>query len=119
MTDTPEVRLLNDNVMIKLEPESDTTASGLIIKPQDKHEHVFRAGRVVQVGPGGWNDKTDVREPMMCEVGMRVLFVKFVATHTQSARHVQSIIGKDYAVIKDYDALLVLDDKFDFNKINQ
>lgn len=115
----PKLQPLNDNVMIKLEPESEVTASGLIIKPQDKHEHVFRAGRVVRIGPGKRNDKTNEREPMFCKVGMRVLFVKFVATHTQSARHIQSIIGNDYAMIKDYDALCELDDDFDFNKINQ
>ncbi|MCK4306523.1 MAG: hypothetical protein KAY24_19935 [Candidatus Eisenbacteria sp.] len=115
---TPKIRLLNDNVLIKLETESETTASGLLIKPQDKHEHVFRAGRVVQVGPGKWTVK-DVREPMFCKAEMRILFIKFVATHTESARRVQSIVGKDYAIIKDYDALLVLDDGFNFNEINQ
>jgi co-chaperonin GroES (HSP10) len=119
MSATPAIRLLNDNVMIRLEPESETTASGLIIKPQDKHEHVFRAGRVVQVGPGGWAEEDEVRKPMFCKEGMRVLFVKFVATHTQSARHVQSIIGKDHAIIKDYDAMLELDDDFNTDTINQ
>lgn len=109
MSDVPNITPLNDNVLIELEPEEEMVGlSHLLHKPDGAHEHVLRTARVVKTGPGKWctHHKHQMeRRPMMCEPGMRIVFIKFVATHTNTARDIQQIIGKDYALIKDNDAI--------------
>ena len=103
---TPTLRMQNNNVLIKLDPEVEKVAGGMLFKPETAHDHVLRTGEVVAVGPGRWNDKGERYEPMECKPGMRVLFVKFIATHTESAKQLKQYIGPDFAIIKDKDALL-------------
>jgi co-chaperonin GroES (HSP10) len=78
----------------------------VLYKPTEANEHVFRIAKVIDVGPGKWNKKRTGRLPMDAKVGMRVLFIKFVATHTEQAKQVQrEVLGKDFALIKDNDIL--------------
>lgn len=105
----PKVKPLNDNVLVELEPLNETVdgISGVTLyKPAEASEHVFRIAKVVDVGPGKWNKKHTSRLPMDAKVGMRILFIKFVATHTEQAKQVQrEVLGKDFALIKDNDIL--------------
>lgn len=111
----PKVKPLNNNVLIELEPLNETV-DGLIsdvklFKPNDANEHVFRIGKVVAVGPGRWNKKRTARLPMDAEVGMRILFIKFVATHTEQAKQIQrEFLGEEFALIKDNDILADIGD---------
>ena len=103
------MRLLHDNILIKLDPEKETIGSGLLIKPQNAHEHVLRTAKVVQVGPGRWAKGAAVRIPVGVEVGDGVVFIKFVATHTETAKSIQKAVGLDHAIIKPEDVLLIFD----------
>ena len=111
----PKVKPLNDNILVKLEPLNETV-DGLIsdvkiYKPDAANEHVFRIAKVVDVGPGKWNKKRTARLPMAAEVGMRVLFIKFVATHTEQAKQIrEEVLGEEYALIKDNDILADIGD---------
>lgn len=110
-----QLRMCNDNVLIALDEDAERLAylekKGIeLYKPQGANEHVFRTGTVLDAGPGRWAKKGNRREPMRAEKGMRVVFVKFAATHTDSARHIQTIIGKGQAIIKDQDILLDIGD---------
>jgi co-chaperonin GroES (HSP10) len=116
---THNLDMRNDNVLIRLEEDPEETAGGLI-KPQGAQEHVFRIGRVVKAGPGRWNRKGTARIPMVCKEGMRVLFVKFIATHTESAKQLQrSVLDKDHAIIKDQDVLVEVDEDFKISDVTQ
>lgn len=123
--DNAPVRLLRDQVMLELEPESDkySGVSVDIFKVSDKDTHVFRAGRVVQVGPGADILKhglpTGKLKPIGVEVGKRYLFVKYVATHTKQAQSIQQIIGEGFAIVKANDLLLELDEDFDMGTVSQ
>jgi co-chaperonin GroES (HSP10) len=115
-----DLAMWNDNVLIRLEEDPETTASGNLIKPEGAQEHVFRIGRVIKAGPGKWNSKGTARIPMVCKPGMRVLFVKFVATHTESAKQLRrSHLDKDHAIIKDQDVLLEVDEDFKIEQVSQ
>lgn len=102
------MKLLNDTILIKLDPETDKLISGLY-KPETAHDHVFRTGEVIDVGPGKWAKKADVRDPISLKKGDGVIFVKFVATHTETAKSIQKVIGKDLAFLHPSDVVLVYD----------
>jgi hypothetical protein len=53
------------------------------------------------------------------EVGERIMFVKFVATNTQTAESVQHVIGKDFAMLESRDILLVLGEDVKLEDISQ
>jgi len=116
----PPVRPQNDRVLIYLEPESNVVGSDVkLYKPDDANAHVFRLGRVVRVGPGKRDPDSGERIPCMVKPGDRVLFIKFVATHTKTAESIQCTVGKDFALIKDYDALAVVPEDFDLRMVRQ
>jgi len=105
------LRLMNDRILLRLDPESNKVASGLLFKPDDAHESILRTGEVIDVGPGRWADKGDQRIPVGVEIGEGVLFIKFVATSTKTAESLQAHLAKDEALITPNDVLLVYDRK--------
>lgn len=108
MSQVPNIDPMNDNVLIELEPEGEMVANDTLYKPDGANEHVLRTARVIKVGPGLWcvhHKHQMARQEMMCVPGTRIVFIKFVATHTNTARDIQQVIGEDYALIKDRDAL--------------
>jgi co-chaperonin GroES (HSP10) len=117
----PSVRPMNGQILVYLEPEADkfSEAPSLIKPSAVKSDHVFRIGRVVRKGPGEWNKKKTVRKRIMVEVGARVVFVKFVATSTKTAEAVQHTLGKDFALLRDTDCLLEIDDDVKMEDIGQ
>ena len=120
-TDIPNVQPAADKLLIWLEPEQThfSTAPSLVRTDAVKQDHVFRVGRLCRVGPGQWNKKQTARKPIGIEVGARVLFIKFVATHTKTAESIQAIVGKEFAIIDVDDALLELAEDVDINSISQ
>jgi co-chaperonin GroES (HSP10) len=107
--------------MVYLEPDAGKfSAAPSLVKPDTaKADHVFRIGRVVKKGPGEWHRKKPVRVPIQIELGARVLFVKFVATHTKTAESIQHTLGKDFALLKEKDLLLELDESVTMEDISQ
>jgi len=105
------LRLMGDRVLIRLDPESDKTMSGLLFKPDDAHESVLRTGEVIDVGPGRWTEKGDKRIPLGVEIGEGVVFIKFVATNTKTAESLQMHLNEGEALITPNDILLVYDRK--------
>jgi co-chaperonin GroES (HSP10) len=103
------MKLMRDCILVELDPEKETVGSGILIKPENAHEHVFRTAKVLQVGPGKWVGDPSVRAPMTVAPGEGVVFVKFVATHTETAKSIQHVVGKDKAIIHPEDILLVFD----------
>ena len=120
----PKIRLLGDRILIELEPESDLI-SGVDVKlykaggSAGKDTHVFRVGRVKGLGPGTWVKKGKWYRPIDLELGSRVLFVKFVATHTETSKSIQGIVGKDHAIINEQDVLFEVDQDFDIGCVSQ
>ena len=117
----PPVRPANGQILVYLEPDADGfSAAPSLVKPQSaKTDHVFRLGRVVKVGPGEWNSKDTMRIPIQVEAGMRVLFVKFVATHTKTAESIQHTLGKDFALLREKDLLAEVDEDFKIVDVSQ
>jgi co-chaperonin GroES (HSP10) len=117
----PSVRPINGQIMVYLEPDAGKfSAAPSLVKPDTaKADHVFRIGRVVKKGPGEWHRKKPVRVPIQIELGARVLFVKFVATHTKTAESIQHTLGKDFALLKEKDLLLELDESVTMEDISQ
>jgi len=115
------MKLLNDWVLVELEPENEFY-SGLSVKiyksNPDSDSHVFRLGRVLQVGPGR-RCKNDVRIPMFARVGSRVIFIKFIATHTKSAQSLKPLLPENQALIRDYDILAEVDEGLRIEHISQ
>lgn len=112
-------------MVIYLEPESEFL-SGIKIDlyKVEKDTHVFRVGRIVKLGPGRWAEEDgkplNKRIPITeVKVGDRVLFVKFIATHTETAKRVQNILGSDFAIVDRKDLLMTVDEDFDIRSIDQ
>jgi len=107
------IRPMGDNVLIRVDPETDqiATESGVkLFKPQGAHEHVLATAEVVATGPGKLT-KSGVRSPTGVEPGEGIVFVKFVATYTETGKSIQHAIGKGMALIKPNDIFLVYDRK--------
>lgn len=105
------LRLMGDRILLRMDPESNKVASGLLFKPDDAHETILRTGEVIDVGPGRWAEKENKRIPVGVEIGEGVVFVKFVATSTKTAESLQAHLSKDEALITPNDILLVYDRK--------
>lgn len=111
-----ELRLLGDKILVRMDPEDNTVAGGLLYKPDDAYETIMRTGEVVSVGPGRWASDGDVplnkRCPVGVEVGDGVVFNRFIATHTKTAQTLHQYLLKDEeALIGPKDVLLVYDRK--------
>lgn len=117
----PPIEPKGDKLLIFLEPEQDRFSSApSLIKPEAvKQDHVFRVGRVIRAGPGEWNKKGTKRIPIGINVGMRVLFIKFVATHTQTAKGMRATLGEEFALIDKDDCLLELSEDICLDQISQ
>jgi co-chaperonin GroES (HSP10) len=117
----PPVQPANGQILIYLESDADKfSAAPSLVKPEAvKADHVFRLGRVVRKGPGMWNKKNTSRIPIQVEIGARVMFVKFVATNTKTAESIQHTLGKDFALLREGDLLMEVDEDFKIEDISQ
>ena len=104
------MKLMGNSVLIQLDPESNKVDSGILYKPDGAMEHVLRTGVVLDVGPGKYlNNDNSLRQPMDVSPGDGVVFVKFVATHTETAKSIQKYVGDDKAILQYSDIMLVYD----------
>jgi len=105
-----KLRLMGDNILIKFDKESELTSSGIIARPTDAMETIYRSGEVVAVGPGKRSKKGDNLIPLGVEVGDGVILNRFVATNTKTAEALhQFVLDTDEGLIKGGDILLVYD----------
>lgn len=109
-----------DQVLLRLEPEQDhfSQAPSLFRPDAVKQDHVFCLARVLAVGPGKYTKK-GVCVPVALNEGQRVMFVKFLATHTKTGQSLQQVIGDDCALVKEADVLCEVDDDFDVQTLSQ
>lgn len=119
--EVPKLQPMNGQILVYLEPDaSGFSEAPSLIKPDSvKADHVFRIGRVIRTGEGIWNKKKTIKLPMMVKEGDRVLFVKWVATHTRTAESVQHIIGHRFALLKETDLLMEVDEGLSIEDIGQ
>jgi co-chaperonin GroES (HSP10) len=111
-----KLRLLGDNILIRLDPESEKTSSGIIFRPNEAMETILRTGEIIGTGPGKWAKNKDIdldtRVPMVVEVGEGVIINRFIASNTKTAENLhQFILDEDEALIKASDILLLYDRK--------
>lgn len=106
MEQESKLKMMNDSILIKLDEDSNKTVSGILYKPDGACEHVLRTAEVLGVGPGKYVAKADVRDKIDLKEGDGVLFIKFV-TYTNTSQEIQQVIGKDKAIIRPADVLLV------------
>ena len=110
-----KLRLLHDQILVKLDPETDKIAGGLLVKPDAAFETLLRTGEVLAMGPGAEAKRhglpTGKRIPIDLEVGEGVLFNRFIASDTKTAQmmHRQHILDKDEALIRPSDVILAYD----------
>jgi len=106
---------MNDWVLVKMDPQSERTISGILYKPDGAYETILRTGFVVDVGPGplakkGEDRYLDFHVPTGLEKGDGVVFNDIIATKTKTAEAVrQAALGKDECLIRPNDVLLVFD----------
>ena len=106
------LRPCGNNILVKMDPDSDKVADGLLFKPEGAYDSILRTGEVIDVGPGAISPKNGERVPTGVEKGDGVVFNRFIAGHTKTAEALhQFTLSKDEAIIKPNDVLLVYDRK--------
>jgi co-chaperonin GroES (HSP10) len=104
------MELKGNAVLIRLDPENDKTKSGTLYKPDGAMEDVFRTGEILRVGPGKYLfEDQKLRQPIDVKPGDGVVFIKFLATHTETAKGIQKYLGEDEAILQLSDIMLVYD----------
>ena len=106
------IKPIGDHILIEVDPETDqiATETGVkLYKPQGACEHVLNTGVVLATGPGIKGAKGI--QPTGVEPGDGIVFIKFVATYTETGKSIQHAIGKNRSIIKPNDILLVYDRK--------
>lgn len=101
------LRVINDNILVAVDPLPEMSASGLVLYPNGSMEHVHNTGTVVAFGYT-WIETADgpKRIPLPeLEVGMRVVFIRFLAEQ-DSNKQVRLIAEEDVIRIKPNDILL-------------
>jgi co-chaperonin GroES (HSP10) len=110
------LRLLGDNILVKMDPDADKVAGGLLFKPEEAYETILRTGEVIAVGPGRHAKRGErdlgTRIPLGVEVGEGVVFNRFIASNTKTAEALhQFVLEKSEALIRPNDILLAYDRK--------
>jgi co-chaperonin GroES (HSP10) len=103
---------LGYRVLIKPDPIEKTTASGLIIKTDERlDKHTRHTGTVVKIGSTAWKDVGDGTP--WCEVGDKVIYAKYAGSWITDPATVDPLTdkGEEYILIADQDLLCKLEDK--------
>jgi co-chaperonin GroES (HSP10) len=103
------MKVLNDLVLIRMDPDDIKVAGGLLFKPDNAMEHVLRTGEVLQVGPGKWSKDGAKQVGLDLEPGEGVVFIRFVADSTKTAQSIKDKLGAEEALIRFSDVLLAYD----------
>lgn len=96
----------HDRIIVEREPDPKKTDSGIVLPVNVKEMEMtnLRPGRVVAVGPGRWDPKTNSRSPMTLKVNDRVMFHKHAGESLP-------IWGRLFQVMGDGDVGVVLQDE--------
>ena len=89
---------ISDKVIVqKLEPE-EKTAGGIVLPDTAKEKP--QEGKIIAVGPGGYDDKGQ-RKPIEVKEGDHVLFAKYSGTEVK-------LDGEEYLILSERDILAVI-----------
>jgi len=69
---------LGDRLIVEVLDEEETTISGIVLPDTAKEKP--QRGRVLEVGPGEWNEKTGERRPIDLAKGDEIIFSKYGGT---------------------------------------
>ncbi|MEX0831756.1 MAG: co-chaperone GroES [Nitriliruptoraceae bacterium] len=94
-----KIKPLEDRVLVTLDENEQTTASGLVIPDTAKEKP--QQGSVVAVGPGKRSDTTGDVIPLDVKKGDTVLFSKYGGTEVK-------VDGQDYLILSARDILAVI-----------
>lgn len=97
----PNLKPLNDKVLIERLEASDRTSGGILLPDSAKEKPT--EGRIIAAGDGRWNDEGK-RLPLTVKAGDRVLFSAYSGTQVKDG-------GKEYLILDESEVLAVLDDK--------
>ncbi len=111
------MRVLNNNMLVRVDPAPDMTAGGIVI-PDTAHADHYATGTVVAVGtvPTATRDDegniVDVgRTPIPgISVGDHVLFIKFLSDQ-DSNKKVRERLGDDIIKMQPSDVLVIFGDE--------
>jgi chaperonin GroES len=93
------IRPLEDKVLVTLDDNEQTTASGLVIPETAKEKP--QQGKVIAVGPGKRSDTTGDLIPLDVEAGQMVLFSKYGGTEVK-------VEGNEYLILSARDILAIV-----------
>jgi chaperonin GroES len=97
----PNIKPLNDRVLIERIEVSDTTAGGIVLPDSAKEKPT--EGRIVATGDGRRTDQGQ-RMPLSVKVGDRVLFSSYAGTAIKES-------GSEYLILDESEILAIVDDK--------
>jgi len=95
-----KVRPLEDRVLVTLEENEETTASGLVIPDTAKEKP--QQGKVIAVGPGKRSEQTGELVQVDVNEGDTVLFSKYGGTEVK-------VEGEEYLILSARDILAVIE----------
>lgn len=84
------IRPLGDRIVIQVIEDTEQTSGGIFIPDSAKEKS--QKGKVVAVGPGKMNDKSE-REPMDVKEGEVVLFAKYAGTDVKVGNETLKIMS--------------------------
>ena len=97
----PNIKPLNDRVLLQRIEVSDTTAGGILLPDSAKEKPT--EGRIVATGDGRRSDKGE-RIALSVVIGDRVLFSSYAGTAVKDA-------GTEYLILEESEILAVVDNK--------
>jgi chaperonin GroES len=97
----PNIKPLNERVLIERIEAADTTAGGIVLPDSAKEKPT--EGRVVATGDGRQTDKGE-RMALSVEVGDRILFSSYAGTSVKDG-------GTEYLILDESEILAVVDEK--------
>ena len=98
----PNIKPLNDRVLIERIEASDKTAGGIVLPDSAKEKPT--EGRVIATGDGKVSHDTGVRIPLTVKKGDRVLFSSYAGTTVKEQGH-------EYLILEENEILAIVDDK--------
>jgi len=107
------VTVLHGNILVRPDPLPEKSATGLIHLPADSVEEITNTGTVVAFGHiwVGGEDEPKRRIPIPeIEVGMRVMFVRFLG-EVHTTKSMQAAIDDNLIKMDVSDILVVLEDE--------
>ncbi len=95
-----KIRPLEDRVLVTIDEEEQTTASGLVIPDTAKEKP--QQGTVIAVGPGKRSEQTGELIQVDVNEGDKVLFSKYGGTEVK-------VMGEEYLILSARDILAVIE----------